>query len=451
MTAASYALRQSPSGKTWQLYRLSDGRTMTSLKSETRARAELARWNRCKPDGYIDSQGIPRSGTNNDIRRRWLGGSPELEELSDDELQEIVSRAASRTSITKTSARTEAAWSEIRRRAGGSPELDEKREKAAEAVVLDRFDTLRSSAGHDYGAGQRAKELRNVKRELSSTPATTVDYIVEKELGLELSAGELLAAFRRLAGPRRRRIIERESYRRSTPATQRTLRTWDRLENTLTIAAGLEHNEEELIEIEPGILATPEAAAEIAPSVVERKAFEYDVAGETRTIEAPSMVQAQTWIEADVNEEAGVDTAYGPGLIAAGTIREIEQETDALKRTTERMTELDRRGFDIEQASDEELEAELRSIELELERRRQPDDAATRKELEQIQNRLERDDVSFTEAELLELHRRLYAIRDRVYQEIVAPDDLREKADDLLFRVRGRRQNISSLKARLTS
>lgn len=111
------------------------------------------------------------------------------------------------------------------------------RARAAELLVLDRFDTLRSKAGHDYGAGQRARELRALRRELEGYGLRLAEE--DRTVVEPLTAGELLASFRRIASVKRDRI-RREDYRRSTPATQRTLRTWDRLENELTIASGLE-------------------------------------------------------------------------------------------------------------------------------------------------------------------------------------------------------------------
>ena len=93
------------------------------------------------------------------------------------------------------------------------------RELAAEYVVLSEFDRRRRLAGHDYGSGQRWKEL--VRYERDELRGVDVDE-------LELTDDELALAFRRVSSPRVARLTE-ESYRRDTPSTRRTIATWNRL------------------------------------------------------------------------------------------------------------------------------------------------------------------------------------------------------------------------------
>ena len=76
----------------------------------------------------------------------------DLSALSDEELQDIVSKAASRTSVSKTSAKTEAAWAEIRRRA----ELDKAEATTFhnELVIGERVHyTTEASWGTATGSG----------------------------------------------------------------------------------------------------------------------------------------------------------------------------------------------------------------------------------------------------------------------------------------------------------
>lgn len=273
-------------------------------------------------------------------------------------------------------------WQTLRRRAilvaastlgeavsvGGSPELDDVREKAAELLVLDRFDTLRRVAGHDYGAAQRHRELVRLCGELSpnGTRGALAEYVVEKELGLELTAGEKLAAFYRVARSRRARI-GREDFRRSTPATQRTLRTWAKLENALAIASVLEQKEEELIEIEPGILATREAAAEIAPSVV---------AGIADRIEAGELVSDKSMSDAEFLAPILDDETPAEEL---GRLRrelsELDHETPEHAAILDRIAVLTREEAERRRNGRRaaELRQTIRDAELELEKIERPD------------------------------------------------------------------------------
>jgi hypothetical protein len=108
----------------------------------------------------------------------------------------------------------------------------ELRAKAADYRVLDRFDTLRSRAGHDYGAGQRTRELRNLRRELEGYGLRLAEE--DRTLVEPLTPAELRAAFDRVSAPKIARL-EAEAYRAHTPATTRTRETWERLANELTI------------------------------------------------------------------------------------------------------------------------------------------------------------------------------------------------------------------------
>lgn len=116
-------------------------------------------------------------------------------------------------------------------------------ELAAERAVLHAFDLKRRAAGHDYGCGQRWRELVRRQRELESRCVTSSRSAYELER--DASPAELLAAFERVARPRIRRI-EAEDYRRSTPSTQRTLRTWRRIGAELE-ALELKHRDREEI------------------------------------------------------------------------------------------------------------------------------------------------------------------------------------------------------------
>lgn len=95
------------------------------------------------------------------------------------------------------------------------------RERLAELEVLERFDTLRQLAGHDYGSGQRAAELLRRRLELRSCGIIAGG-------ARDAEAAELADAFERVGRPRMRRL-ELEGYRAGTPASSRTLETWRRV------------------------------------------------------------------------------------------------------------------------------------------------------------------------------------------------------------------------------
>lgn len=98
----------------------------------------------------------------------------------------------------------------------GAAQQQTRRELWADYVILATYDELRSTAGHDYGAGQRAAELSRRRRNLP------------EPLELELTPTELSDAFRRVAVPRIARL-DREDFRQHTQPTLRTLKTWERV------------------------------------------------------------------------------------------------------------------------------------------------------------------------------------------------------------------------------
>ncbi len=107
----------------------------------------------------------------------------------------------------------------------------EARSLLAELEVLASYDAMRERAGHDYGCGQRASELRRRRLALEAC-----GFELE---GSEASALELAEAWRRVALPRYRRALT-EARRSSllhgrgtdgerTPTARRTLDTWRKL------------------------------------------------------------------------------------------------------------------------------------------------------------------------------------------------------------------------------
>lgn len=102
--------------------------------------------------------------------------------------------------------------------------------RVAELALLRRFDDMRRAAGHDFGAGQRARELARLERDLDRAAGGWRALEAELEA---VTRAELAAAFERIGRPRMRRL-ELEGYRRETPATVRTMRTWRELEREVT-------------------------------------------------------------------------------------------------------------------------------------------------------------------------------------------------------------------------
>lgn len=95
-------------------------------------------------------------------------------------------------------------------------------ELVAEYRLLKEFDTVRARLGHDYGCGQRAHELWRYNRLLAERGIEVYDLP-------EVSKEEIELAFVRVGQPKVGRI-EREDFRRSTPATKRTLQAWRTVE-----------------------------------------------------------------------------------------------------------------------------------------------------------------------------------------------------------------------------
>lgn len=100
-------------------------------------------------------------------------------------------------------------------------------ELAAELRILEAYDSIRRTLGHDYGVGQRYAELRRVRREAAVRGVE--DHVSTTD--------ELAAAFKRIGRPRRQRIEYSEAYRRNTPAGNRAMSAWAMLELALDMAA----------------------------------------------------------------------------------------------------------------------------------------------------------------------------------------------------------------------
>lgn len=107
--------------------------------------------------------------------------------------------------------------------------LDGYRRAAAELSILEAFNLVRLTLGHDYGNGQRAQELGRRRNELERLRSATRSYQIP-EPELEPTSEIRAAAWRRVGAPRLRRVAELESYRSHTPATMRTLLAWRRVE-----------------------------------------------------------------------------------------------------------------------------------------------------------------------------------------------------------------------------
>lgn len=94
---------------------------------------------------------------------------------------------------------------------------------AAELKLLRAYDRQRALAGHDFGSGQRARELSRRQRELEYLTSRSSRSAYELERDVPLVA--LTAAFWRIGKPRLNRV-QREHHRWNTPATKRTLAAW---------------------------------------------------------------------------------------------------------------------------------------------------------------------------------------------------------------------------------
>jgi hypothetical protein len=96
---------------------------------------------------------------------------------------------------------------------------DSRRGLAAELVVLELYDDRRRLFGHDYGNGQRVRELNRRHRELEPC-----GMIVPP-----LDAGELYAAYLRVGVPRLARARREQQRYGATSSNVRTIRAWERL------------------------------------------------------------------------------------------------------------------------------------------------------------------------------------------------------------------------------
>lgn len=150
--------------------------------------------------------------------------------------------------------------------------------KLADYVVLDRFDTLRARAGHDYGNGQRGTELRNLRLELATLVPGTESYAFAELV----TAIECREAFDRVSRPKIARL-EGESYRRDTPATRRTRETWYRLAEETATAARRELEAQEL---------DAEAIAELAADAIEAGELVSDKSMSDRELLAPLLEES---------------------------------------------------------------------------------------------------------------------------------------------------------------
>lgn len=113
---------------------------------------------------------------------------------------------------------------------------DKRQAKIAELVVLQRFNVLRSRAGHDYGSGQRVAELIRRRQELG----------VDRYDELEATAAEQVAAFVRVGQPRLDRAAaqgERRGF--ETPTGRRTVETWRKLAAQIERSASFRRELEE--------------------------------------------------------------------------------------------------------------------------------------------------------------------------------------------------------------
>ena len=103
------------------------------------------------------------------------------------------------------------------------PKPDELVETArkldAELRVLDLYDYARGALGHDYGNGQRFRELVRVRRQAESAARVAAIYSDEP---LSASRAQLLEAMRRISSAKLRRF----SGNRSRDAFDRAAQAW---------------------------------------------------------------------------------------------------------------------------------------------------------------------------------------------------------------------------------
>jgi hypothetical protein len=114
----------------------------------------------------------------------------------------------------------------------------------AELELLELYNAFRESAGHDYGNGQRHKELSRRRRELESLYAS-MDPIAIRELG-EATGRELLAAWQAIGQPR----LTRARNQPRGVGTPRTIRTLERVERNMRIRLDRELGREQRERVE---------------------------------------------------------------------------------------------------------------------------------------------------------------------------------------------------------
>jgi hypothetical protein len=137
--------------------------------------------------------------------------------------------------MTQTQTLAEVFGNLDRMRADDAAKAVAARDLAAELAILTRYDGLRDLERHDYGGGQRRRELMRLERDLDanlvslaySAAGVTLPESMLARAGAPFTPAELRAAFERVGRPRIARI-EREDYRRRTRATERTVRAWAR-------------------------------------------------------------------------------------------------------------------------------------------------------------------------------------------------------------------------------
>lgn len=94
-----------------------------------------------------------------------------------------------------------------------------------ELEIVVEYDELRERAGHDYGCGQRGRELRNRRRELElARYALAGECFTDDELEAPATADELERVLERIILPRLERA-RRQPRGDGTPPTIRTLET----------------------------------------------------------------------------------------------------------------------------------------------------------------------------------------------------------------------------------
>ena len=102
------------------------------------------------------------------------------------------------------------------------------RRLAAELAVLVEYDENRSYLGHDYGGAQRLKELNRRRTELGRLTRFGDAGVDPYRVTIRnVGVSELRDALERIAHPRMARL-DRETYRRETPAGRRARQAWDR-------------------------------------------------------------------------------------------------------------------------------------------------------------------------------------------------------------------------------